>query len=615
MRALPAQRRSERSPSSREWLGFYVASALGVGLLAGVVAGAVTVARNDYLALDLHGIAWAVLARATRRAFLGAAALVGTAWLLRASLARFGLGVLAAPACLAGFLAATWVASRYDWTDPLWITTWELWAGGCFVTIVAMFPKRWVPSGRTPLVVGVGALLVAIGISVGSHWLDERRRSELVRAGRPNVVLLLVDALRADHVGAYGYSRPTTPTLDALAARGVRFANAVSPSNKTRTTMPSLWSGLYPSRHGVFGVQDLVPQDLTTAAELLRDRGYRTAAFCPNPNLDRSVGHAQGWDRYDDRSLQPDRSRGPKWAQFETASRIHERFLSWLDRDREAPFLAWLHYRDVHGPYVPPPPYDTLFDSETARPLTASEAERRKAYLTLPDDDDDLSFYVDRYDGEIRYTDDRIAELLAALDSRGLLERTVFLVAADHGETFLEHGFWDHGDTLHQEQLHVPLIVAGPGVAPGRVFAEPVSTLDLFPSMVALAGVSAPANDGTSLLTHFAGDPRARRAGPVFSEAANPAGVRQWAVRQGNWKLLGVWGEEGELFDLERDSLEAVDRSAEAPDIATRLRAEWLAFAGHSPLRESSSTRDGSVDPEQRKQLEALGYVEPDADP
>jgi arylsulfatase len=576
---------------------------LWAGLLAGLAAGAAGILGNGYLGEGLTLNAVKTSAAALARAVLAAVLLVpaaGAIWSLLHRLrgaARLALYLLV-------MVALFVIGDGLDLEDTWWVAEWEVWTAA---TLVLLLPlrHRW---PRPPIWAGA----VPLAILAALHMAEARMVSARIAqpAGRPNIVLLLVDALRPDHMSVYGYDRPTTPTMGRLAARGVLFARAVSPSNKTRTTMPSLWTGLYPSRHGMFTLRDRLPARHTTAAERLREAGYRTAAFCPNPNLDRSVGHAQGWDRYDDRGLRPERFEGPPWQRYETAAKIHERVLQWIDRDPDRPFLAWLHYRDVHGPYVPPPPYDTLFTSGSPRSLTPEERAGRNKYLNLENDGNDLNTYIDRYDGEIRYTDERISEFLEALEARGLAGRTVLILTADHGEAFLDHGLWNHGDTLHEEQIHVPLIIAGPGVAP-RVEGQVVSTLDIFATMLDLAGLPIPRNDGASLVPILAGGAPRGGSGRAFAEGISREENRQWAVREGDWKLvLDDQAGKLELFNLAADPGERRDRLAEEPEVTERLLAELEAFVERVGGDLLPRAEEAEVDEELMRRLESLGYVD-----
>jgi len=433
----------------------------------------------------------------------------------------------------------------------------------------------------------------------------------------PNLLVILIDAQRADHLSSYGYARRTSPGIDAFAERGARFTRAVSVSNRTGTSMASMWTGLLPSRHGVFRTGDVLDERFTTLAELLRARGYRSAAWCPNPSLDRSFGHAQGWDAYDDDVLtRVDGDTREPWRRWETASAINERALRWIAADPAKPFLAWLHYRDVHGPYVPPPPWDRAFPPLGKRPLTAAEIAARPPYLTLPDDGDDLQHYLAQYDGDVGYTDQRVAELLADLERRGLLRNTVVVITADHGEAFLEHGQWNHDASLYEEEVHIPLIVVQPGGS-GRVVENVVSSLDLFPTLLALAGAPTSSSDGESLLPLLAGDPSGYRREQAFAESRASWRRVQRAVRDGKWKLIArdrpaafLLGSSLELYDLAADPREQRDLAAVEPERAAAMAAALRDTLARPAVALQPPAARPAVDAGLQQRLEALGYVD-----
>jgi arylsulfatase len=243
----------------------------------------------------------------------------------------------------------------------------------------------------------------------------------------PNVLILVIDALRPDHLGCYGYTLATSPAIDALARRGVLFADVTSLSSYTRAAVPSIFASVHPGAHGVLtqGRQvEKLSDEYTTLAEFLKARGYVTAAFAPNPSLHRSFNFNQGFDLYDD-----DFQIGVRAQDFDTARRINERTLRWFRANRGKPFFAYLHYRDVHAPYVPPPPYDRMFDRPgEGRRLTEAEYKSQPPDLRRPQRFQDLDSYRERYDGEIRYTDDHLARLLATLAQEGFLDHTVIFL-------------------------------------------------------------------------------------------------------------------------------------------------------------------------------------------
>lgn len=437
----------------------------------------------------------------------------------------------------------------------------------------------------------------------------------------PNVLILVIDALRPDHLGSYGYARPTSPNLDALAKRGVLFTDAVSPSSYTRAAVPSIFTSVHPAAHGVFsqGRQvEVLSDEYTTLAEVLKARGYRTAAFMPNPSLHHSFNFVQGFDLYDDDFRG---GKGPAYEVNETARKINGRFLRWLrgdGSDPAKPFFAYLHYRDVHAPYVPPPPYDRMFPKTgEGRQLTRAEIQAQPLDIRTPQRFRDLDSYISRYDGEIRYTDERIAELLATLKKEGLLDNTVLFVTADHGETFLEHGAWTHGTDVYEELLRVPLLLVLPEEKhAGQRVEVPVQTTDLYPTVLALLGAEIPAGlQGRSLFEAIEGGADPHR--PVFSEARVPRNKRPsgWgqivAVRADGWKLIyNRTKRRAALYHLAEDPSETHDLIDREPGKARELVRLLRKFDQENTKRSHWRKGQEGLPEDVVEGLRSLGYVQ-----
>jgi len=338
---------------------------------------------------------------------------------------------------------------------------------------------------------------------------------------RPNIVLISVDTLRADHLGTYGYARATSPNVDALARRGVTFERATSPSSWTLPAHASLLSGVSPYRHGAISEATRIRDDVPLLAELLRAHGYHATALVNAPFVGRDYGFARGFASFDQRF---DRRRA------DVAQR-HAAILDALAR-LEPPFFLFLHYMDVHTPYRPPAEFNrfakdqrsgqVLRDLGVASVLDLQRAARKGPLAMSQADRDRL---VDLYDGEILALDAHLGELLRRLDER--FPDTVVVLTSDHGEEFLEHGGFGHGDTLYEEVLHVPMIVAGPGVASGARVATVVSLVDVVPTLLDRVGAPLPAGlDGRSVLAELG----AGGAAPGTSTAAGAAAGRSAAT-------------------------------------------------------------------------------------
>jgi arylsulfatase len=433
-----------------------------------------------------------------------------------------------------------------------------------------------------------------------------------------NVILLLVDTLRADHVGCYGYSRDTSPNLDAFAENSVRFASVTSQAPWTNPSVATLLTSLYPTTHHLTTLKEdgklrKLADSATTLAEHLAENGYATAAFTSNPWISRATGLDQGFGVFENL---PVSDRG----ESVPAPLLNEKALAWLETvDPEQPFFLFVHYMDVHGPYRPPEPYRSLFETERGQERLLTEAEQRRLprYLRIPDAET-LDVYVDRYDGQIRFWDDEFATFMERIGGRDLLDNTMIVVTSDHGEEFLERGGFNHGATLFQEQISVPLIWKFPrDRVPTSVVTEQVELIDVMPTLLALVGIE-PTGDlqGDDLRPLLEGDSWQQR--PAFSEAAvkgggvpRPKGVLK-SVRLDDIKtIVNLTTDEALAYDLSTNPGEKrqLARSAALPTEPGRSAIDaWFELNSSLGARFLSTTSDH--DPSLVEQLEALGYVE-----
>ncbi len=410
---------------------------------------------------------------------------------------------------------------------------------------------------------------------------------------RPNVLLVTIDTLRADHCSAYGYGKPTTPRLEALARDGVRCELAYAPMATTAPSHATMLTALLPRAHGVRKNGHVLGTRHRTLAEVLRDNGYRTHAVVSSFVLEGRFGLAQGFVSYDDAME----------ALFQTADRARHKALDWLRTSGDLgstrparPFFLWVHIFDPHEPYAPP-------------------LEHRRPFAP-PDESDALRSALASYDGEVQFADAELGALLDGLASAGVLDTTLVVVTADHGEGLMSHGQMGHGPQLYEEAVRVPLVFRWPrGLPSGAVVETPVLLADLAPTLLALLGVKEPLEraDGVDLADVL----RGRRAGeanrPVFLErrryddepaAGIPARSALMGVRLGRFKYLEA-PDVRELYDLAADPAETrnllADRTREAESLA-RLLGGWRTTRVGDEQADSSE--------ETREALRALGYVQ-----
>ena len=319
-----------------------------------------------------------------------------------------------------------------------------------------------------------------------------------------NIVLITLDAARADHFSSYGYGRPTTPNIDRLAARGVLFENAIAPSSWTLPSHASILNGLLPHQHGADEGLPASPA-VRNLPEILNARGYETAGFNTNTLYGQAAwGLGHGFDTYRDYKdsfrynlaltvagrvlLQPVYERWVRYDLFcrRNAEDMTDAVLRWRARKRNRPFFLFVHYFEPHDSYLPPRPYDRRFgrmSNELARRVSFGRA----LVPDRPFTDNEQRDIIAAYDNGLAYADEQIGRLLHELEASPEGRNTYIIVTADHGEAFGEHGSYGHGWTLHREVLHVPLIIAGPGVPSGLRISRVARTRELFPTVIELS--------------------------------------------------------------------------------------------------------------------------------
>ncbi|MEA2651667.1 MAG: hypothetical protein QOI85_1388 [Chloroflexota bacterium] len=467
-------------------------------------------------------------------------------------------------------------------------------------------------------------------------------------AARPNIVCIVLDSVRASNCSAYGYERTTTPHLDRLAADGALYEQATSVGSWTLPVHTSLFTGVYPLRHGVTVSAHALAPDVPTLAEQLAAAGYRTACFSNNAYISSASGLTRGfehvdelWRRTNPRGVSLPRlsqrikdleRRGPllrplvgllrrarrartilkAWRSRKDSGATHtnERIGEWLrDTPDDRPFFIFVNYMETHEPYLPPYPFNRSFVSARFSPWRVVRSTGRRDEILAQQGrtrDEDLEILEAMYDGTVRYADEKVAELTEMLRADGRLDATFLAVTSDHGDAFGEHGHLGHRLTLYEELLRVPLVIRyPPRFQGGTRVREPVPIGDLHPTILELAGVEVGNEaDFRSLLA----DPVER---PIIAENTGPKsidGLVSRTLREGDLKL--VWRSDGrhELYDLAVDPGERENLAARDPGSMRRLvgRLEsWM----RSMEEQRVDTGDAEYDDETLERLRGLGYV------
>ena len=422
---------------------------------------------------------------------------------------------------------------------------------------------------------------------------------------RPHPIIIIdIDTLRADHLGCYGYGRPTSPNIDAFAREALRFEWAFSQAPNTPPSQTSILTGLYPSTHGMVYDEDRVPEEVVSLAEALAAAGYATAGFHDGGYMRDVFRIGQGFTLYEDSNNEGLAASGP-------------RAISWLREHADRDFLLFVHTYDTHTPYAPRPPFDEMFMDGVPEPTpgfaptteTMEEIRLSKytdTLLTLPPND--LAYAIALYDGEIRFVDTWFGEFWSVVHELGLDRRATVVVLSDHGEEFQEHGSVLH-EKLYATVTRIPLIIRLPGGRLARPVSEVVESIDLMPTLLELAGVPVPEGvQGSSLLPLILGQD-SNGLHVAFSES--PFFGRNRAVTLGRHHLiLTRQNSSAELYDLAADPLEQADLAdARPPELEAMigLQQGWEERVAHSTFARSGEA--APLDEETLEQLRRLGYI------
>jgi arylsulfatase A-like enzyme len=504
--------------------------AVWCGLVAGLAEGVIDLTMAHYhvpAMLSLSALTYPFLFVA-----VGALVWLVTAW-LRGKAQRAAVFAL-----LAG--TATYSIGRAMGT---FAPQWQAGVSALGIGVMAaVLGAMWAPGTirvvrRTMPWLAAVALVCVLVIPAWGMWSAREAMEELpaISGKAPNVLLIIVDTLRADHLTPYGYSRDTSPNIAQIAQHGTLFATAISGSSWTLPSHATMMTGVYPHVHGVINTQKQLAADSLTLPWSLRQSGYRTAAFSANNFFfNRRYGLGQGFVHFGDYFF----SATDAWNQLalisnaynevnllgwrentlgrQTAADINRAALRWILADKR-PFFVALNYLDAHDPYVPPQPYRHMFSKKLRPGGLVSIGVNLLPHLTPAQLQDEM----DAYDGGIRYDDAQIGKLLATLREHGLLQNTLVIFTGDHGEAFGEHGLITHANALYFPLIHVPLIFLWPGHVPaGMRVAQPVSTKDIGATVLALVGQTSRPFPGQSLAEIWNGQANASQRPSPISELA-----------------------------------------------------------------------------------------------
>lgn len=460
---------------------------------------------------------------------------------------------------------------------------------------------------------------------------------------RPNVLVYMIDTLRADHASLYGYKRDTTPFLKKLGGSGVVFDDCQAQATWTKPSIASLLTSLYSYTHAIFQDYDTIPKGAATLAEQLRGAGYVTANITASPWAGRITGLQRGFDYVMEFPV-IQRHRSDAADRGTDSAAVNKVVFPWLDQHRDEPFFLYVHTTDPHAPYRPPPGFEEKF----ANPADTPEFNREYAALRDKgqygggtvvsregckrngvDPDKFITRAIDRYDGEILFNDHNLELLAGKLKQLGVLDNTLIVVVSDHGEEFWDHGWTAHGHSLYQELAHCVFLMWNPKLLPNaRRVAEPVQLVDVMPTVLDLAGVKAPdIVQGQSLAPLAKGQAFHRRT-PVISSRyqhphAKPNGyvpenrITTFAVIEPGWKL--IYRDKGrevglnrvELYDRRADRTETRNVAEAHPQEVERIMDELSKWVdAQKQIRGVLGKGARSIlDQQTLDQLRSLGYI------
>lgn len=431
----------------------------------------------------------------------------------------------------------------------------------------------------------------------------------------PNVLLIIADALRPDHLGCYGYNRATSPQIDKFAADSLIFENAWSNSPWTKPTMGTLFTSLYPTEHQAFYWTDDLSDKNLSLPEVFRNKNYATYAIQTNPCITETHNFKQGFKYYEEMVL-------------EKAEIVTAHFNSWVKKHKKKPFFAYLHYMDTHSPYNAPREFSEIFGIKNNTPLNPGEFKTLDIRILneIGLSQGDKNQLVSLYDGAIKYFDYNFKKIIDNLEKLGILDNTIIILTSDHGEEFWEHGGFAHGHTLYNELLHIPLIIRYSSHLPAKHIKPHVQLLDLFPTILSMARIN---NDfelrGNDLIPPILNN-------RDFNEEIFFEGLLDGAEKKGilkeNWKLIENTGERNddtfeilgelmkylypeykkslELYNLDQDIQEKNNLINKYPNITIKLKARLRLFR----IELSSYQQTKKVNLKKKlEDLKSLGYV------
>jgi len=418
---------------------------------------------------------------------------------------------------------------------------------------------------------------------------------------KPNIILISIDTLRPDHMGCYGYSRPTSPVMDQFASEGLLFEDVTSPSPWTLPAHGSMLTGLYPNRHALKSHNVSLPKDIITLADVLQKQEYTTTEIINSDYLSKRYGMNRGFTNY---MYVVEKAHQVEPSQVEDKAKL------WLSNSQTQPFFLFLHYFDVHSDYCSQAKYEKIF----LRPYKGKFDGRtsqlrfyRDAQIALEQTDGE--HLVDLYDAGIKQMDDGLDRLFSFLKSKGLYDNTYVIITSDHGEEFLDHGSVLHGRTQFQEMIKAPLIIQGPGIPKCKRIKYAASLVDLMPTILSMANAPIPPSlDGIDLSPLWTEKNTSMPNRYIFAGADHNNKVydTKQAVRHPRYKLhYDKLTKNQQLYDLQLDPGEKTDIASVSSELVDSMMAQLNNYMSIT----NKGRKLDSLSEEQIQKLKSLGYL------
>jgi len=423
------------------------------------------------------------------------------------------------------------------------------------------------------------------------------------RSKGPNIILISIDALRADHLSCYGYHRNTSPNIDRLAREGTIFKNCLSQATSTGPSHTSIYLAQYVWRHKVDTFKKRLCRSPATLAEILKDRNYTTAAFVGRGILSAKYELNRGFEIYDDGSP------GRGWC-YEISSYINK-LLSWLESVRNRKFFLFIHTYDVHAPYNPPLPY---FDLYTKGHCEGTHLRMSKGIMPLKLNaskltSGEINYIMAVYDGGINYVDDQLGKIFEKLNQLGIYENTIIIITADHGEAFREHGKLEHNSKPYIEEIHVPLIMRGPKIPRNRIYENFVQHIDIVPTIFEILNIPQRGEmQGRSILP-LMNNCEIEEDFKTYSFGRRARNRFSMSLRTKKWTYIMNPGGLDELYNRINDPKEQNNIIEKRPLIAQKLKKELEDFIALTSKGKPQVAEKVHIDEELKEQLKSLGYL------